>query len=230
MRLAATILALALALPAPLARAQGPAPVPTFARPHRLAVTFGFGVGSASLGRLHELVKDVYQGYPIEAGYQINAEVSFRYYFPYHLLAQVGCGGLYNWAKELNVKSHNVMLEVPILVGGYHTFIGRLYVYGALGPSIFFFPRAWLDEGPDFSAPTGAGLHVLAGTDLMVGEHFALGLELRFRYLRSGDLMYKDYPYTVITENLVKRNGSSATYDLDFTGVSLALNLRFFAL
>ena len=40
---------------------------------------------------------------------------------------------------------HNVVMDVPILVGGYYTFIDRLYVYGAVGPDIFFFSRSYWD-------------------------------------------------------------------------------------
>ena len=230
----ALVIALASVSPA---NAQGR---PNFARENRLAVTFGFGVGSVALGREHDLVNAI-TPYGSTSGFQINAEISFRYYFPWHLLAQVGCGGIYNWATSSILKNHNMTLEVPILVGGYYRMIGRLYLYGALGPSIFFYSRSWFDPGSDLKASGGAGLHVLVGADLMAGENFALGLELRFRYLKAGDVTYKDsvpfmingkvYPAdTPITENMLFGNGSNEGYNLDFTGISLGLNLRFFAL
>jgi opacity protein-like surface antigen len=206
-----------------------------YARANRLAVSLGFGFGSASLSRLHDLVDGAVRGAEgPKSGLQINAELSVRYYFPYYVLAEVGYGALYNRAHQdyglARVDSDNLLMEVPILVGGYYPFIKRLYVHGGVGPSVFFFPRAFFDpNAPDFKADTGVGLHVVAGADFLVTEHFAAGLELRYRYLKTGDLKEVNSG-VVLTSGVVRSDGSSETYNLDFSGVSLGLNLRLFAM
>ncbi len=225
MRRALAVLALALALAsAPKAHAVD------FARANRLAVALSFGFGSAALGRIHDLMENSIVGIKgPTSGLQINAEIGFRYYFPFHLLAQVGCGALYNRASDTygnrDFTNHNLTLEVPILVGGYVSLLGRLYLYGAVGPSIFFYARSFLEEGPDFKGPGGAAFHALVGADFLAGEHFAVGLELRFRYLKTGDLSLKDD-----ASSTTVFDAKGVPFNLDFTGVSLQLNLRFFAL
>jgi len=174
------------------------------------------------------------------SGLQINAELGFRYTFSYYILAEVGYGALYNWASgPASFKDHNVMMEVPILVGGYYTFLRRLYTYGAIGPSVSFFSRTIFDPGVTFVADPKVGMHVLAGADFMVSEHFSVGLELRYRYLKSGELKFKDPTRTktgdyaagtAVTQDMLLGDKSSATYDLDFSGVSLGLKLRFYVL
>lgn len=217
------------------------------ARANRLAVTLTFGFGSASLGSYHEVADAVASSVEgpdnvtldgsLTSKLQINGELSFRYYFPYYLLAQVGFGALYNWASATArvgplaqaVESHNMVMEVPILVGGYYTLIDRLYLYGVVGPSVFFFGRAWWDPGSDFEADGGVGVHVGAGADFLVAEHLALGLALRYRYLKASEIKLEG-TNRVITSNDLLNDGGSDTYDLDFSGVSLLLNIRFLAI
>jgi opacity protein-like surface antigen len=226
MRRLAALLALVAALAAaPAAHAVD------YARANRLGVTLGFGFGSAAMGRIHDMMETSLQGVKgPTSGLQINAEIGFRYYFPFHLLAQVGCGAIYNRASENypgfgDFINHNLTMEVPILVGGYFSLIGRLYLYGAVGPSIFFYARSWNDGTTDFKAPGGAAFHALVGADFLAGEHFSVGLELRFRYLKTGDLSVLNDP-----QDRPVVDATGQTFNLDFTGITLGLNLRFFAL
>jgi len=226
MRRALAVLALTLAFATPsLARAVD------FARANRLGVTLTFGFGSASMGRIHEMMENSIQGIKgPTSGLQINAEIGFRYYLPFHLLAQVGCSAIYNRAGDSypgigEFINHNLTMEVPIIVGGYYSLLGRLYLYGGVGPSIFFYARSWNDRTYDFKAPGGAAFHALLGADFMAGENFSVGLELRFRYLKTGDLsLLNDSTNTSVYDT------KGQPFNLDFTGISLALNLRFFAL
>jgi opacity protein-like surface antigen len=226
--------------PPPAAGTPAPAPEP-FARWNRFAFNFGFGFGSASLSRFHDMGGDFMGKAGISAddapqsGLQINAEVAFRYYFPYYVMAQVGFDTVYNKASsdvnigigQVSIHSDTLVMETPILIGGYYTFIDRLYVFGAAGPSVFFFPRSWWDIEPgsasDLKADPGVGFHFLAGADFLVAEHFAAGLELRYRYLKTGDLKELDSG-TAIHPFL----GSTEPYDLDFSGISLGIVLRFY--
>jgi len=207
------------------------------ARFNRFAFSLAFGFGSISLSSYHQFVDQnikVVGGLLDEnptSSLQINSEVAFRYYFPYYVLAQVGYGAVYNHvsagvAGGVNTLSnHNLIMEVPILVGGYYPFIGRLYVYGALGPSIFFYPRCWwdLDPGnvPDFKADTGVGFTFLLGSDFMVTEALGIGLEFRYRYLNAGVLK------EMKTEAYMQ-NPQGVPYEFDLSGVSLALVFRFY--
>lgn len=213
---------------------------------HRFGISLGFGFGSAALSSFHEGVDDLQkfagaQGVvlqsPPKSGLQINAEIGFRYYFPYYVLAQVGYGSVYNWAGASfgpgEVKSHQLAMDVPVLVGGYYPFLGRLWVFGAVGPSPFFYVRSFWDIEPagsmtDFKADGGVGFHALAGAEFLVARSLAVGLELRYRYLKSGDLRELETG-TVITQHMFLGNGSSRTYDLDLSGISLGLTIRAFA-
>jgi len=229
---------LVLALAAPAAAAE------PYARANRLAISFGVGFGSASLSRAHDLADTVVTPEGPKGGLQLNAELGFRYYFPYYLLAEVSYGAVYNWASQDfstgSLSTYNLAMEVPILVGGYYPLIKRLYVYGAVGPAITFYQRSWWDPGADFVAPGKVGVHALVGADFMVSDHFSVGLELRYRYIKSGDLQFKEATMrpggpvwnagATVTEGMLKNNGSTATYDVDLSGISLGLILRFYAL
>ncbi|MHC4946540.1 MAG: hypothetical protein ACYTG7_26325, partial [Planctomycetota bacterium] len=130
------------------------------------------------------------------------------------------------------VANDNLVMETPVLVGGYYTLIDRLYLLGAVGPSVFFFPRSWWDADPgailDFKADAGVGFHALGGADFLVTENLALGLEVRYRYLKTGELKELDEGVT-ITSGILGLGGDK-TYDLDFSGVSLAVVLRFYVI
>ena len=245
---------LALARPTPRLAATGstapamapaPAPAPAlavrapWARFNRFAFSIMFGFGSVGLGRLHDLGGDILARAGVskdsvpESGLQINAELAFRYYFPYYVMAQVGYATVYNKASSeitgVTLHSDTLVMETPILLGGYYPLIRRLYVYAAIGPSVFFFPRSYWDAEPggisDFKADSGVGLHVLTGADFLVTENFAVGLELRYRHLKTG--MVKEQDSGAAAHLLL---GHSEPYDLDFSGVSLGVLLRFYAI
>jgi len=221
-----------------------------FARSNRLAVSLGAGVGTMSQGGLEDLAQDLEaafagQGVTLSetpsSGTQINAEIDLRYYFPYHLLAQVGYGTLYNRAQadaqagvvRGTVSSHNLVMEVPILLGGHYPLSRRISLNAALGPSIFFFSKSYWDADPgsvtDFRADGGVGFHLLAGADFFANNHFAAGLELRYRHLPGNDLRELESG-VVVTSGMLLGDGSSEVYPIDYSGISLGFKLRFFVL
>ncbi len=227
---------LALALPAvislllgsPLAHAKGnddEANLP-WARENRLAVGFTFGFGSHSLGDVYTLAEAANLADPPQQSIQINAEVSVRYYFPYYVLFQVGYGAIYNFASKVygltEITNYNLAMEVPILLGGYYPVIKRLYTYAAIGPEVFFFSRLWWDPGQDFQGGSGVGMKVLGGADFMVGRHFSVGLALAYRLLDTGPLKFKNSTQIV--------PGPGDGYHMDFSGVSLELKMRVYAM
>jgi len=202
---------------------------------NRFGISIGFGFGSASLSSFHEAVDKIRDRNELlslpKSGLQINAEIGFRYYFPYHLLAQVGCDAVYNRASAplsgglQTVSSHQLAMEVPILVGGYYPFLGRLLVFGAIGPSPFFYSRSWWDidplgSAPDYMADGGVGFHALGGAEFLVTRGLALGLELRYRYLKAKNLRGMGG---------IDPNIDGAGYDLDLSGISLGFTVRAFA-
>ena len=236
-------------LPAQVARADG------LARSNRLAVSvLGFGLGSASMGSFESFSNDgsralerVNPGLKVNgapsSNVQVNAEISVRYYFDYHVLAQLGYGAIYNWSSADyafgsatgSVEYHNVVMELPILVGGYHTLLDRLYLYGAVGPNVFFFPRSYWDAEPsrsgltDYKADGGVGFTGLAGADMVLAENFGVGFELRYRYLKAGELKTLKEG-AVFTPSMLGAGSSSEPYELDFSGISFGVYLRLFAM
>ena len=93
------------------------------------------------------------------------------------------------------------------------------------GPSFYFFPRSWWDvepgNAPDFKTDSGVGLHVLGGADFLVAEHFAVGLELRYRHVKTGDI--KDLKSGIKIPAV-----DGGAYQLDFSGISLGIVLRIY--
>lgn len=151
----ALLAAVGLCLASGPARADKP-----LARANRLAINLSFSLGSASLSSYHEAVDEVRElaerqnGLKLsdpKSNFQIGAEIGLRYYFPYYILAQVGFATLYNWGSGESpslvdsLDNHNLVMEVPILVGGYYVLIDRLYLFGALGPTVVFNGRSWWD-------------------------------------------------------------------------------------
>jgi len=222
-------------------------PPEPYARWNRLAISIGFGVGTVALDDVHSqsgaiLAPLIAVGAPFsepaESSMQVNAEVSVRYYFPYYVLAQLGFDAVYNWAsteatvsgQPYEMVNHNLAMEIPLLVGGYYPVLDRMYVHGALGPSLLVFSRSWFDvnpngELPDYEADGGVGFHLLAGADYFVGGNASFGLELRYRFL-SGDNVRS-------TEPNVRYAGipdppPSATFDM--SGFSAAISFRVFVL
>ena len=156
-----------------------------FARANRLAINLTYGFGSSGLGDVHELTDywaSTFGRQPIEdskGSLQINAAIGFTYYAPYHILAHVGYGAIYEKATAdvgggIMFENWNLLMEVPILVGGYYAFKDRFWVWGAIGPSIHFYGRSWYDlDGPgilDAKTETGAGMQVKIGADVMTSD------------------------------------------------------------
>ncbi|MCC6748156.1 MAG: hypothetical protein IT371_10885 [Deltaproteobacteria bacterium] len=229
---------LSLASPEPAAGAD---PTPPFARPHRLALGLSAGFGSARLSAFNQGVDDYLlriQQYNPQVTLQpmprpswtMSHELSLRYYFPRYVLVQAGLATLSTWAgtglatgrSSGQVSYGNLVLELPVLVGGYYPFFGRLYVHGALGPSVFLLSRSFwsydLGQVSSFRAGRGGGFHLLAGADFMLTSWLALGLETRLRYLKTAALESTASPLPPL----------QPIAELDLTGVSLALELRFF--
>jgi opacity protein-like surface antigen len=207
---------------------------------HRFGVSLGFGFGSAALSSFHDGADRVAAGFKSvnpsatfetpKSGFQINAEVGFRYYFPYYILGHVGVDAVYNRAAasfggSYSFNTDQLALEVPILVGGYYPFFGRLYVFGAIGPSPNFYQRSWISYDPgghtiyNTKSDPNCGFHFLTGAEFLVTRSIGVGLELRYRYLKSGDLKNTD-------------TGTSqfGSYILDLSGISLGIVFRVFAM
>lgn len=209
-----------------------------FQTEHRFGVSIGFGFGSAALSDFHAKLEQVAQtvsGLPAnfttpKSGFQINSEVAFRYYFPYYILAHVGVDAIYNRALTpfnngaQSFNTDQLTMTVPILVGGYYPFFGRLYVFGAIGPSPNVYQRSWISYDPgghtlyNTKGDVNCGFHFLTGAEFLVTRSIGVGLELRYRYAKSGDLKGSD-------SGRVDYPG----FNLDMSGISLGIVLRVFA-
>ena len=218
------------------------------ARPNRFAIGFGFGYGSGHFSEFNTLVNDI-NGYaaskginvtsPTTASSAINVEFTLRYYSPWYVMLQVGYDTLYNWGKEGLMSGtgkltfDNLVMEVPILLGGFYPIAGRFYVYGAVGPSIQFFRRSYWDSEigsagvsvSDYKTDTSVGLHWMVGVSWAVIENFSIGLELRYRNVKSGVMkgIDSDFP---ITSGMLRSDGSRDNYRLDFTGIGFEFTIR----
>lgn len=213
--------------PAPTVPSRAAVAAPPLARANRLALSIAFGFGNASLSSFHEAIDSLNAPTSLKdelkTNLQISVEIGVRYYFPYYVMAHVGYSTLYNSGSAGGVDNHNLVMEIPILVGGYYTFIDRIYVYGALGPSVHFYSRSWFDPGADFKGGSGVGMQFMLGGDFMVGENFSVGLDFRYRALGTGDA-------SELKTGLSPGAVGLKNFDLDFSGVSLGINLRVYAL
>lgn len=217
---------------------------------HRLVLGLGIGLCMADLERAHALAGHIRAAVDGAGAHQLaespesclalNLELSARYLAPYHLLGQLGLGLIYNSATSTyqgstsgTLSNQNMVLEIPLLVGGHLVLLERLQLVAALGPSVFFAARSYWDAEPgaisDFEAGAGAGFHALLGADWMISSRLGLGLELRYRYLRTGEMRQwgSEEP---LASGAILGTDSAETYDLDFSGLMVALNLRFVAL
>ena len=224
------------------AKPEAPPRTEGMARWNRLCINLLFGFGSAALGDVHDISDEYTARMPgnqtnddIKGSLQINAEVGISYYAPYYIFAHVGYGAMYQKATStlpgnIMYENWNLLMEVPILLGGYYTFIDRIYLYAAIGPSVHFYGHAWWDlDGwaiPDAKAPTGVGMQVMLGADFMVSEPFSIGLALKYRHHKTGELVEKHsggvYP--------VGRDPNKPGYVMDFSGISLEMVMRFWVL
>ena len=223
---------------------------PSAPRAFRMLISLGVGVGSAALGGVHQGAEDLSASFNAQnpnrivgesptSGVQVNSELSVRYYFPYHLLAQVGLSTIYNSASTTfsqgasTLANDNLGLEIPLLLGAYYTLAHRIDLYAAVGPSFLVLSGSyWTSDpgfAPDFEADAAVGAHFVVGADLLMGKFWALGLDLRYRLLAGGELKDRETGETLVSDDFFG-DGSSATYDFDLSGFSAALYLRFFVL
>jgi hypothetical protein len=223
---------------------------PSAPRAFRMLLSLGVGVGSAALGGVHRGAEDISASFNAQnpnrivgksptSGVQVNSELSLRYYFPYHLLAQVGLSTIYNSATSTfgqggsTLANDNLGLEIPLLVGAYYTLAHRIDLYAAVGPSFLVLSGSyWTSDpgfAPDFEADTAVGAHFVVGADLLMGKIWALGLDLRYRLLNGGELKDRETGETLVSGDFIG-DGSTSTYDFDLSGFSAAVYLRFFVL
>ncbi len=223
---------------------------PSAPRAYRMLVSLGVGVGSAALGGVHQGAEDISASFNAQnpyrivgesptSGVQVNSELSVRYYFPYHLLAQVGLSTIYNSASSTfgqggsTLANDNLGLEIPLLLGAYYTLAHRIDLYAAVGPSFLVLSGSyWTSDpgfAPDFEADAAVGAHFVVGADLLMGKSWALGLDLRYRLLSGGELKDRETGETLVSGDFLG-DGSNSTYDFDLSGFSAAVYLRFFVL
>jgi opacity protein-like surface antigen len=217
-------------------------------RSNRLILSVGFGVGSANLSGVHDGAADVATAFETQnpglsldgepqSSLQINWGVEARYYLPYYLFAQLGFGSLYNRAASDfgsgTLTNENWALELPILVGFYYLMKEHFCLFGALGPSVLLWSRSiWSSDpggAPDFKSDAAVGAHFLAGLDYVFNDRWALGIDLRYRLLRAGELknVKTDEP---LRSGQLLGDPTRRTYDLDFSGFSGTFSMRVFVL
>ncbi len=88
--------------------------------------------------------------------------------------------------------------------------------------------RLWDQSGGadlnDYDADGGVGFMAVLGIDWLPAEHFALGLDVRYRYLVSDSLKYDTDGAgdgTIVQSGHLRGDGTTETYDLSFSGVSV---------
>jgi hypothetical protein len=222
-------------------------------RAHRVTLSVGFGLGSASLGGVHSSAEDVEVAIedqhptldldgPAQSSLQINWGAEVRYYLPYNLLAQLGFGTIYNGASsdfsapgnpDGTLKNQNWGIELPLLFGGYYLFGDHLCLAGSLGPSFLVWSQSqWTSDpggAPDFRADAAVGAHFVLGLDYVFGDRWALGVDFRYRYLKAGPLLDPETNEPLRSKEL-RGDTTIDTYDIDFSGFSGAFYMRVFVL
>lgn len=217
-------------------------------RSNRLILSVGVGLGSANLSGVHDGAADVatafetqnpslsLEGAP-QSSLQVNWGIEARYYMPYHLLAQLGFGSLYNRASSDfgsgTLTNENWALELPILVGFHYLMKDHYCLFGALGPSVLLWSRSlWSSDpggAPDYRSDAAVGAHFLAGLDYVFNDRWALGIDLRYRLLRAGELKDVETGETLRSGQLLG-DPTRRTYELDFSGFSGTFSMRVFVL
>lgn len=217
------------------------------ARPLRFAIGLGGGYGYASLERFNTMVRDVEAA--VERGTGVSVEgaddvhgiawagLSVRGWLPYYIAAEIGFGTMYAsddavWrvGPVSGELEHNELgFEIPVLVGGYYPFLGQIFVTGLLGLNVLVGPMSLWDQSGgadlnDYDADGGIGFMAVLGIDWLPAEHFALGLDVRYRYLVSDSLKYDTDGAgdgTIVQSGHLRGDGTTETYDLSFSGVSV---------
>lgn len=224
--------------------------------PHtlRFAIGVGGGYGYVSMSRFNVLLDDLAAA--LERDNPVTVEgldpvsgaafagLSIRAYLPYFIAAEVGADVAYAnddataraALGSIGIEHHELAVEVPILVGGYYPFLDQLYLTGLIGPVVLVVPMSLWDQSgnadlTDFDTDASVGFLGVVSLDWIPVEHFAVGLDLQFRYAVSDALRYDtDNPATdgVLAESgHLRRDGSHETYDLSFSGFAVLGRVKF---
>lgn len=232
-----------------------PADEPDLRHTLRFAIGLGGGYGYVSMSRFNVMLDDletalqranpgiVVDGLDPVSGAAF-AGLSIRGYLPYFIAAEVGANVAYATDDALarlgtgsiSLEHHELTIEVPLLVGGYYPFLGQLYVAGLVGPVVVITPLSLWDQSGsadlnDYETDTSVGFLGVLSLDWIPVEHFALGLDLQFRYVVTKALRYDtDNP---LTDGLLAESGhlrgdaSHETYDLSFSGFAVQGRVKF---
>jgi hypothetical protein len=221
----------------------------------RFAIGLGGGYGYVSMSRFNVMLDDletalqranpgiVVEGLDPVSGAAF-AGISIRGYLPYFIAAEVGANVAYAnddatarlGLGSISIEHHELAVEVPILVGGYYPFLGQLYLAGLLGPVVVITPMSLWDQSGsadlnDYDTGTNVGFLGVLSLDWIPVEHFALGLDLQFRYVVSEALRYDtDSPLTdgVLAESgHLRGDATHETYDLSYSGFAVQGRVKF---
>ena len=183
-----------------------------FARPNRVALSFGGAIGWVGFNRFHPGVEahraNIESLNPALSVAELPASeligswlLGVRYYTPVRFFAQVDLGLLYNRAStglgfggglKGQLANVNLLGEASVLVGYYRILGERSVVYAGIGPTLVFLARSYwhYDKArvSDLFAPHGGGFHALVGGEWLLSAQLALAFELRYRYVGTAPL------------------------------------------
>jgi hypothetical protein len=210
-----------------------------WARPNRVSMSIGFGMGRANQTRFHRGVAEytdaiaarsptlMLDRVPRSEGLR-TLDLLIRYYGPRHFFAETGFVFMQNGAStRLSVDSRmgslsyeNLVVEMPMVFGLYYCLKNRFYLSGGVGPSLFLFNQSdWsydLGRISSFRAARGGGVNAIISFEWLLSQHFGIGVTGRYRYAKSSSLY-------VVGDNLppVQPLG-----ELDMSGVGMVLGMR----
>ena len=216
------------------------------ARLGRFAMGLNWGYGSGHFASFNNLVKDsvnyaVNHGVGITkmkvASSSVSLEFNLRWYSPWYFFIHTGFDTLYSKGNQTSLSGSlsfdNLLMEIPIMLGGYVPIIGYFYIYGGVGPAIQVFRRSFWDSNVtgmglvmnDYKTDVSVGLHVMFGFSFVPMKNLAITLAYRYRNAKSGVLKNKDTG-EVLTSGKLRGDNSRDTYRLDFTGHGMTLGFR----
>ncbi len=206
------------------------------ARENRVAIVLNFDYGLVSMpgfdGYADKVSNSVEAlGRTIE-GYEapssaLGAELGVRYYAPYYIAAYVGADALLDHAKNTIeggdfVEHYNLILEVPILIGGHYPVHPHIHLHAVLGPTVLAIPGSYWDSQagmPDFKGDTGVGMQARFGADFYAVDQVSFGFELMYR-LAKAEVAEKN-------GHVVQVGGETVTgFELDFSGFGITVGFR----
>ena len=209
-----------------------------FARENRFAFSFDFDMSGVSMPGFDGYARDLnaeiekqanVSGYN-DPGSVLGAELLLRYYAPYYIAAEIGAGSVVAHQEykasagfgSSTVEYWNMVLELPILLGGHYPVHPRIQLYGLLGPTVLLIPASYWDtsgSAPDFKGKTGVGFQARLGADFYAVEQLAFGFSLVYRS-ESADVTEKH-------GNVVPVNGKMVEgYEVDFSGFGFTVGFR----